>query len=204
MRVPGRRVYREGTAVPRASHRRQPWLSATRRSSSRPAPSPARGRRWPPTRPTTRATSSPRCVRSGSPRISRSTPRTDAVPSTRGRTRHPGYGLSQRARRRVEEIFGWLKTVALVAADAPPRTRAGRLDVCLWARRLQPDPHSEPDLHPHEIALADGDDGVIGRCLLPARPFCAVHQETRARRVLASCACRRAPTRRRSSLIGRR
>jgi hypothetical protein len=29
-------------------------------------------------------------------------------------TRHPGYALSQRARKRVEEIFGWLKTVALL------------------------------------------------------------------------------------------
>jgi transposase len=26
-------------------------------------------------------------------------------------TRHPGYALSQRARKRVEEIFGWMKTV---------------------------------------------------------------------------------------------
>jgi transposase len=29
-------------------------------------------------------------------------------------TRHPGYVLSQRARMRIEEIFGWLKTVALL------------------------------------------------------------------------------------------
>jgi transposase len=29
-------------------------------------------------------------------------------------TRHPGYALSQRARMRIEEIFGWLKTVALL------------------------------------------------------------------------------------------
>jgi len=27
-------------------------------------------------------------------------------------TRHPGYGVSQRIRKRVEEIFGWVKTVA--------------------------------------------------------------------------------------------
>jgi len=27
-------------------------------------------------------------------------------------TRHPGYALSQRKRKRVEEIYGWLKTVA--------------------------------------------------------------------------------------------
>src|SRR5205823_13714230 len=26
-------------------------------------------------------------------------------------TRHPGYAISQRARKRVEELFGWLKTV---------------------------------------------------------------------------------------------
>jgi hypothetical protein len=26
-------------------------------------------------------------------------------------TRHPGYAISQRVRKRVEEIFGWLKTV---------------------------------------------------------------------------------------------
>ena len=27
-------------------------------------------------------------------------------------TRHPGYGISQRIRKRVEEVFGWMKTVA--------------------------------------------------------------------------------------------
>ncbi len=29
-------------------------------------------------------------------------------------TRHPGYTVSQRKRKRVEEVFGWLKTVALM------------------------------------------------------------------------------------------
>jgi transposase len=29
-------------------------------------------------------------------------------------TRHPGYGLSQRARKRIEEAFGWIKEVALL------------------------------------------------------------------------------------------
>jgi Transposase DDE domain len=29
-------------------------------------------------------------------------------------TRHPGYAVSQRKRKQVEEIFGWLKTVALL------------------------------------------------------------------------------------------
>ena len=29
-------------------------------------------------------------------------------------TRHPGYALSQRKRKRIEECFGWLKTIALM------------------------------------------------------------------------------------------
>lgn len=29
-------------------------------------------------------------------------------------TRHPGYALSQRARKRIEEVFGWIKEVALM------------------------------------------------------------------------------------------
>ena len=29
-------------------------------------------------------------------------------------TRHPGYAVSQRRRKRIEECFGWLKTVALL------------------------------------------------------------------------------------------
>ena len=27
-------------------------------------------------------------------------------------TRHPGYAMSQRSRKRIEEAFGWIKTVA--------------------------------------------------------------------------------------------
>jgi IS5 family transposase len=29
-------------------------------------------------------------------------------------TRHPGYAISHRTRKRVEEIFGWLKTVGML------------------------------------------------------------------------------------------
>ena len=29
----------------------------------------------------------------------------------RSTTRHPGYGTSQRIRKRIEEAFGWMKTV---------------------------------------------------------------------------------------------
>jgi hypothetical protein len=50
------------------------------------------------------------------------TPHVAQYPTTRHRrsaidrrtTRHPGYRLSQRARKRVEEVFGWMKTVGLL------------------------------------------------------------------------------------------
>jgi IS5 family transposase len=29
-------------------------------------------------------------------------------------TQHPGYGVSQKKRKRIEECFGWLKTIALL------------------------------------------------------------------------------------------
>jgi len=40
-------------------------------------------------------------------------------------TRHPGYGVSQRRRKRVEEIFGWLKTVGLMGKARHRATRGG-------------------------------------------------------------------------------
>jgi transposase len=42
-------------------------------------------------------------------------------------TRHPGYEVSQRKRKRVEEIFGWLKTVGLLR-----KTRHRGLELVGW------------------------------------------------------------------------
>ena len=45
-------------------------------------------------------------------RLTQATGRSSAID---GRTvRHEGYPLSQRKRKRVEEVFGWLKTVGLL------------------------------------------------------------------------------------------
>ena len=38
-------------------------------------------------------------------------------------SRHPGYAVSQRRRKRVEEIFGWLKTVGLMRKTRHRGTR---------------------------------------------------------------------------------
>ncbi len=46
----------------------------------------------------------------GTPHIAQNTSRTSAID---GRTtRHPGYTVSQRIRKRIEEGFGWMKTIA--------------------------------------------------------------------------------------------
>lgn len=47
-----------------------------------------------------------------SARMSRKTPtgRRSAIDART--TRHPGYAVSQRIRKRIEEAFGWMKTVA--------------------------------------------------------------------------------------------
>ena len=38
-------------------------------------------------------------------------PAADVTASDGRTTRHPGYGISQRVRKRIEEAFGWIKTV---------------------------------------------------------------------------------------------
>ena len=64
------------------------------------------------TRTTTPNSSSPTCELSGSRNTSRKTQRTEDPRLTDGRTtRHAGYDVSQRIRKRVEEPFGWVKTV---------------------------------------------------------------------------------------------
>ena len=62
-------------------------------------------------------------------------------------TRHAGYAISQRIRKRVEEIFGWMKTVGGFR-----RTRY---------RRPGPDPDGRlPGRH----RLQPGPDGALGSC----------------------------------------
>ena len=46
-------------------------------------------------------------------------------------TRHEGYGLSQPARKRIEEAFGWMKTIA-----GQRRTRLRGIDRVGWSFTL--------------------------------------------------------------------
>jgi hypothetical protein len=57
------------------------------------------------------------------------------------RTRHPGYAVRQRKRKRIEEIFGWFKTIRLMRPT--PKRRPRGLDVYLRHRRLPSGADSE-------------------------------------------------------------
>ena len=52
-------------------------------------------------------------------------------------TRHAGYAVSQRIRKRIEEAFGWIKTVAGQEKTQVPRHRPRRLGLHLRRRGLQ-------------------------------------------------------------------
>ena len=64
-------------------------------------------------------------------------------------TRHCGYAVSQRIRKRIEEAFGWMKTIAGQEGQVPG-TRAGRLGLHLRRGGLQSD----------AAAQASGGDGM--------------------------------------------
>jgi len=63
------------------------------------------------------------------PHIARNTSRTSAI--DRRTTRHPGYVASQRIRKRIEEGFGWMKTIAGLR-----KTKYRGLDKVGWAFTL--------------------------------------------------------------------
>lgn len=48
------------------------------------------------------------------PHVAQNTRRTGGSAIDQRTTRHDGYGISQRKRKRIEESFGWLKTIALM------------------------------------------------------------------------------------------
>ena len=60
-------------------------------------------------------------------------------------TRHAGYAVSQRIRKRIEEAFGWIKTVAGQEQDQVPRPGSRRMGLHLRSRRLQSGAAAEAD-----------------------------------------------------------
>jgi hypothetical protein len=79
-------------------------------------------------------------------------------------TRHPGYQTSQQHRKRIEEIFGWLKTVGLLRKAR----HRGAARVGWMAGRLQPGPaaatRGPADMSPRPNGLR-----LAASALAPAR-----------------------------------
>ena len=48
------------------------------------------------------------------PHVAQNTKRSGGSAIDERTTRHAGYGISQKKRKRIEESFGWLKTIALM------------------------------------------------------------------------------------------
>jgi hypothetical protein len=70
-------------------------------------------------------------------------------------TRHPGDLISQQKRKRIEEIFGWLKTVAGLRKTRHRGAAAGWLDVSFRTGRLQLGQDAQlaaGSRQPHEMA----------------------------------------------------
>ena len=59
-------------------------------------------------------------------------------------TRHAGYAISQQKRKRVEEIFGWMKTVGGMRKLRHRGIAVSGVDVHVCRRRLQPGADPEP------------------------------------------------------------
>lgn len=75
------------------------------------------------------------------PHIARKTPNSAIDVGT---TCHPGYRVSQRKRKLVEQVFGWMKTVGGIAEAAPPEWRTGRLERHLCRGGIQPGAIANP------------------------------------------------------------
>jgi hypothetical protein len=60
-------------------------------------------------------------------------------------TRHAGYEVSQRKRKRVEQSFGWMKMVGMLRESEVARNRQGRVAVYLHRGCLQLVPIAKPD-----------------------------------------------------------
>ena len=84
-------------------------------------------------------------------------------------TRHAGYGISQKKRKRIEESFGWLKTIALMRKVRHRGILQGRVGVHLRGSGLQPGADAEPGDARGSVRISQGR-GVSAGLKLVCRP----------------------------------
>ena len=101
-------------------------------------------------------------------------------------TRHAGYAVSQQKRKRVEEVFGWVKTVALLRKTRHRGVRRVGWLFTLAAAAVQPgaDPERDrgggdgmtatPRRRPRCRTRPDGREGAASRCPLVLSAVCSL------------------------------
>ena len=87
------------------------------------------------------------------PHVSQNTKRPGGSAIDSRTTRHEGYQVSQRKRKRIEEVFGWIKTVGTLR-----KTRHRGLETVAWVftfgYRLQPRADAESDVSGTSIRIS--------------------------------------------------
>src|SRR4030095_7640906 len=91
-------------------------------------------------------------------------------------TRHQGYAISQRKRKLVEQVFGWMKTVGLLRKL---RHRGGERVPAGSAQHRVQGPHDRGD---DAAGLGAADHGALERFDLGALALLQIDQKRRARR----------------------
>ena len=71
-------------------------------------------------------------------------------------TRHAGYKLSQQKRKRIEEVFGWMKTVAMLRKTRHRGVFQSRMGLHLCGHCLQLGPHAESAVDDSSIRITQG------------------------------------------------
>src|ERR1035438_4173494 len=101
------------------------------------------------------------------PHVSQNTKRPGGSAIDGRTTRHEGYQVSQRKRKRIEEVFGWIKTVGTLR-----KTRHRGLETVRWVFTPRPSPRCRDsrDSSPEPALAADGVSPAAHRSCNPSGP----------------------------------
>ena len=89
------------------------------------------------------------------PHVSQNTNRPGGSAIDGRTTRHAGYQVSQRKRKRIEEVFGWLKTVGMLRKTRH-RGLQSRVGVHLHGGGLQSGADAESDVAGSSVRISPG------------------------------------------------
>ena len=90
------------------------------------------------------------------PHVSQNTKRPGGSAIDGRTTRHEGYQVSQRKRKRIEEVFGWVKTVGTLRKTRHRGLETVSVGVHVHGYCLQPRADAESDVAGSSIRISPG------------------------------------------------